>query len=556
MHDRRSSDRRETMRRIRQAHAKLFLGIAVLVLFPVVGSAANDLAQISGRVRDASGIPVVGALVVVAAASPIIPERMALTDKTGAFAVMNLFAGQYSVKVTMPRFLPAMKQGIQLNSGGAAVLTVNLQNAMDVVRRAISREKDAQSEDIVWTLRSSRSTQPVLRLADTTKETPKFTSPDYTGYFQVYSKSVETSTGTTEGVGSQFSVTMPIDPTSKVTVNGQYTDLPTQPRGFGATYEFIPADRHRAAVGLNVRQGALYADPLHTGSSKEVQLKYGEDFQWSDHIVFNYGAEVGRAGALSTYNYLRPRFGIAWVPASRTTISISASSQAPAAADDPVRGKEYFDRTLYVPPAMERYAHGEVAFTHILTENVEVSAAAFRDRIETQALFVNTPDGRHGVLFLDTSNSPSEGVRVSVNRHFRKNIEASLGYTSVTGVGLDNRAASIDDVKNRLMRRRFQVVSARFKADLDTTQTQITAIYRWTNAFAASRLDPYQRLMEYNDPTLSLSIAQNLPTGRMFPGKVQAIIDARNLLDQSFGPQRTQLSQYPRLVKGGINIKF
>ncbi|MBI2149426.1 MAG: hypothetical protein HYU27_02320, partial [Acidobacteria bacterium] len=108
----------------------------------------------------------------------------------------------------------------------------------------------------------------------------------------------------------------------------------------------------------------------------------------------------------------------------------------------------------------------------------------------------------------------------------------------------------------QLIRRRFHIVAARLKADVDATQTQITAIYRWTNAYAASHLDPYQRLMEYNDPTLSVSIAQDLPTWRMFPGKVQAILDARNVLDQSFGPQRTQLTQYPRLVKGGINIKF
>jgi hypothetical protein len=62
--------------------------------------------------------------------------------------------------------------------------------------------------------------------------------------------------------------------------------------------------------------------------------------------------------------------------------------------------------------------------------------------------------------------------------------------------------------------------------------------------------------VEYNDPTLSVSIAQNLPTMRMFPAKLQAIVDARNLFEQSFGPQHTQIAQYPRLVKGGINIKF
>src|SRR5438093_5229694 len=180
--------------------ATVGLGIGFLLLFPLISTAANDLAAINGRVRDSSGVPVVGALVIVASESPIIPDRLTFTDKNGSFEVLNLFAGDYTVKVTMPRFLPATKQGIQLNKGGSAVLTVNLHNALDVVRRAVSRDK-AQSEDIVWTLRSSRSTQPVLRIADTSLQGEPVKlpgSPDYTGYFQLYSKSVETSSGTSE----------------------------------------------------------------------------------------------------------------------------------------------------------------------------------------------------------------------------------------------------------------------------------------------------------------------------------------------------------------------
>ena len=538
--------------------ATVVLGVAALLICPLVaGAAANDLAAINGRVHDSSGIPVVGALVIVAAAAPIIPERIALTDREGAFSVPNLFAGQYTVKISMPRFLPAMKQGVQLQAGATAVLTVNLQNALDVVRRAVSREK-SQSDDIVWTLRSSRSTQPVLRIAESKQKSDPakpIIRPDYTGYFQFYSKSVETSSGTTEGVGSQFSVTMPLDPTSHVTVHGQFNESPTQPRGIGASYDFVPATHHKAAVGVNVRQGALFGDPLQSDSMREVQVKYGEDFQWSDHFVINYGAEAGRAGTVTGATYLRPRFGVSWVPQSRTTITVAASSQAPAAPDDPIRGKEYFDRTLFVPPALERYSHSEAGLTRILSDGLEVTAALFRDRTETEALFVSTSDGRHGMLILDTRNLPSEGLRINLNRQFR-NFEAGLGYTSVNGVGINSLSASFDDMKNQLVRRRFQSVAARFKADVDATQTEITAVYRWTSAFSASRLDPYQRLMEYNDPTLSLSIAQNLPTWRMFPGKVQAIVDARNLLDQSFGAPRTQIGQYPRLVKGGINIKF
>jgi hypothetical protein len=543
------------MRTTRKAFVTAILVTGILVC-PLIAGAASNLATLTGRVNDSGGAPVAGALVVAIAASPALPERIALTDKEGSFSILNLWAGEYTVKVSMPRFLTALRQGIQLTAGNTSVLKVNLQNAMDIVRRTVSRD-ESPSDDIVWTLRSSRSTQPVLRLVESTTRFPlkPVVGLDYSGYFQLYSKSVETSSGTTEGVGSQFSVTMPLDPTSKVTVHGQYHESPAQPRGIGASYDFVPATRHKAAVGVNVRQGALFGDPLQSDSLREVQIKYAEDFQWTDHLVINYGTEAGRIGTVTGTTYLRPRFGISWVPQRRTTFSLSGSTQAPTLPDDSIRGKEYYDRTVLVPPALERYAHAEAGITHVFSAGFEVNAAAFRDRTETEALFVTTAEGRQGILILDTSNMPSEGVRLHVNRQFRY-FEAGLGYTSVSGVGINNQAQSFDEMRNQLVRRRFQSVAARFKADVDATQTEITAVYRWNSAFSASRLDPYQRLIEYNDPTLSLSVAQNLPTWGMFPGKVQAILDARNLLDQSFGGAKTQAGVYPRLVKGGISIRF
>jgi len=535
---------------------KAVAAISILLLLPLVASAANDLAAITGRVHDSAGLPIVGALVIVAAASPIIPERVALTTNDGSFSIPNLFAGQYTVKVSMPQFLPALKQGIQLNAGGTAVLTVNLQNALDVVRRAVSRER-SKSDDIVWTLRSSRTTQPVLRIADNPDDRDsrkKAASQDYSGYLQLYSKSVDTSSGTSQGVGSQFAVTVPLDTKSHVTVRGQYEQAPMQPRGFGASYDFVPAVHHKTSIGMNMRQGALFADPLQGDLSREVQIKYGDDFQWSDHFVINYGAEAGRAGTIAGVNYLRPRFGASYVPDARTTFTFGMSSQAPTAPDDPIRGKEYFDRTLYIPPALEHYSHSEAGVTRIVSETTDVSAAVFRDRTDTEAVFSTSQPGRPGIVILDTSNLPSQGLRLHVNRQFR-NFEAGVGYTEATGIGIDGQAAAAP-AQARLALRRFHVVSARFKARLDSTQTEVTGVYRWNSSASAIRLDPYQRLDEYNDPTLSLSIAQNLPSWRMLPGRVQAIVDARNLLDQSLGSQGSQLGQYPRLVKGGISIRF
>src|SRR5215467_947629 len=412
--------------------------MCALLVLPLAGFAASDLAAITGRVHDSSGSPIVGALVIVAAASPIIPERVALTANDGSFSIPNLFSGQYTVKVSMPQFLPALKQGIRLNAGGTAVLTVNLQNALDVVRRAVSRER-SKSDDIVWTLRSSRTTQPVLRIADNPQDQDRKkppAGPDYSGYVQLYSKSVDTSSGTSQGVGSQFSVTVPLDTKSQVTVRGQYEQAPMQPRGFGASYDFVPRTHHKAEIGMNVRQGALFTDPLQGDLSREVQVRYGDDFQWSDHFVINYGAEAGRAGTIAGVNYLRPRFGASWVPDARTTFTFGMSSQAPSAPDDPIRGKEYFDRTLYVPPALEHYSHSEVGLTRIVSETTEVSAAVFRDRTDTEALFSTSRPNRPSIVILDTTHLPSQGVRVHVNRQFR-NFEAGLGYTAATGTGLN-----------------------------------------------------------------------------------------------------------------------
>ncbi|HEY2384074.1 MAG TPA: hypothetical protein VGK48_23110, partial [Terriglobia bacterium] len=150
---------------------------------------------------------------------------------------------------------------------------------------------------------------------------------------------------------------------------------------------------------------------------------------------------------------------------------------------------------------------------------------------------------------------PSQGFRLSANRKFDA-FEAGVSYGGVAAAGVDDRVSSIDDLKTQLLRRRFHTVAVRFKADVTATQTEITSVYRWNSGFNVSQLDPYQRVMDYNDPTFSFSIAQNLPTFRMLPARFQAILDARNVLDQTFSISHAQVGQYPRLLKGGINIRF
>ena len=525
-----------------------------------VGTAASaqTLAKIQGRVQDSSGMPLIGALVAVQSSVDSSIRQFVFTNHLGVFSVPDLVAGRYLVRVTKSNFLPTVASDIDLDIGSDVALTLSLQTAMDIVRRGIRR---GSLEDMKWVLRSSPSTRPVLRLAENDGTDQEDAVADVlggmetSGYIQVYSTSMETSDGARDSVGSQFSFSVPLALDSRVAFAGQYTEAADQPRGFGATYEFSPVGRQRASLAVNVRQGALLNGGTGNSEAREIQVQYDEQLQWSDNLLFNYGTSIGRADGIEGDNYIRPEFGVTWGLATRTTLHGSLSRQAPEDTTDPIRGREYFERAVYIPPELERYAHAEFGVSQTLSESFQVSAVLFRDRFGTQAFLVDSDDGRRAIMFFDRSNAAASGLRVYLDGVFR-DFEAGVGYTYASGAGFDPNVISPDELREQANQRNFHVVTARVKTDIELTQTAVTAVYRWTSGFSLAPIDPYQRFAEYNDPTLSVTIAQDLPSLGIFPAKVQAIVDARNLFEPSFGSRRTLHAGHPRLLKGGIHFKF
>lgn len=533
---------------------KLALGIVSLLLIPAFVFAAGRAGTIAGSVLDSSGRPVVGAFVGMVTAGPSTIDRVVLTDNRGAFSFENLVAGEYTIQVTMPQFSPSNKEKIQLANGASASLKFNLQTVAEVLRRAQSRDA-RQSSDIVWTLRSSRGTQSVLRYSDS-HSVPIFRRllPDYTGYFQFYSKADPGARAPSSTMGSRFSVTLGLPADAKVTFSGQYNESPLEPKGASTLYEFTPTPGHKTQIGLSLRQGVILDDTFSVEELKEFQFKYSDRFNVAETLVAETGAEVGHAEGRASNNYVRPRGSLSWIPNDRTVFNAVVSTQAPGQLDDPVRGREYFEQVT-LPPSMEHYLHAEIGASRFLDDATKVSMAVFQDRANYRALFVTASDGRRGLLVFDGKPSPSQGMRLFLNREFY-GFEAGLGYTVASGAAFDSRAASVEEIRRQISNRQFQVVTARIKTDFDLTNTELTAVYRWVSKYAAGPIDPYQGTLEYNDPTLSISVAQTLPTFGTFPGKVQAIFDARNLLEQPFKSSKMQLAHSPRFVRGGINIRF
>src|SRR5678815_4887487 len=101
----------------------LIRGAAALLLLAIAPVSAFAQASISGIVKDTSGAVLPG--VTVEAASPVLIEksRSTVTDGSGAYQIINLQPGTYTVTFTLPGFNTFVRDQIELS--GSFVATVN-----------------------------------------------------------------------------------------------------------------------------------------------------------------------------------------------------------------------------------------------------------------------------------------------------------------------------------------------------------------------------------------------------------------------------------------------
>jgi len=79
--------------------------------------AADKPGSISGYVRSGGGVPQMGAMVEVLSAAA--HDLRVFTDERGFYSISDLIPGTYSLKVTAPSFLPALRERIGLRAGSA-----------------------------------------------------------------------------------------------------------------------------------------------------------------------------------------------------------------------------------------------------------------------------------------------------------------------------------------------------------------------------------------------------------------------------------------------------
>jgi hypothetical protein len=125
-----------------------FLGVALVAMALWVCASGTAWAQsgISGVVRDTSGAVLPG--VTVEAASPALIEkvRTATTDGGGAYTIIDLRPGEYSVTFSLPGFSTVRRDGISLPASFTA--TVNADMTVGAVEETITVSGAAPLVDV------------------------------------------------------------------------------------------------------------------------------------------------------------------------------------------------------------------------------------------------------------------------------------------------------------------------------------------------------------------------------------------------------------------------
>jgi hypothetical protein len=222
-------------------------------------------------------------------------------------------------------------------------------------------------------------------------------------------------------------------------------------------------------------------------------------------------------------------------------------------------------------PQVESAHHQELSLSHRRGKN-SVQVAAFFDRVTDPALTGTgevtsaggflLPDVTSGTFTYTGQQLATHGLRVVLARKFAADMTATLDYAFGGVLDLASPDVLLEDARPSITQQRRHAVAAKFSGTLPRMHTRWIASYRWVSGTAITPVDMFNASPGQSDPFLSFFIRQPVPTLGFLPGRMEAIIDVRNLLAQGYVPvvgqdgQTVYLVQSARSVRGGVSFTF
>ena len=583
---------------------------AVCALAPTSADAVSSVrlaGTVAGHVRDAGGVPQMGAAVTLYNRLDRVMLKLH-TNSNGEFQFMGLLPDVYSVRVTLNSFAPAFKQNILVQPGMRSLLNVKLTSLFSTIQFSYPSIDNGSimTDEWKWVLRSATSARPVLRFTNGKQLDPDAVQTrsamfaDTRGLLKVSAGEGGLATGTANeaDLGTAFALATSLyGNTLQVSGNvgyGSQTGVPTA--SFRTSYSrniaggspevsvtmrqlYLPA-RLAAAVGGN--QEAL---PMLRTMSAGLE----DRTQVADGVTLQYGFTLDSVQFLDRLNYFSPyaRLTYSLGDAGDVEFAYTSGNARPdlAGEQSPESDLQHDLSTLGLfpnvtlrdgRPRIQRGQEYELTYSrHVGTRTYSLSA--YHETIANMALPLLAPSGYYaegdilpdlfsGSAVFNAGDHQSSGYAAALTQNLGEHLRATVIVSSGGALSAEGRelvSSSPDELRSMIRWGRRHAATARITATSPWTGTHMIASYQWANDHSAMMAgNLYSTRGVRPVPGFNLYIRQPIPGPGILPWKMEATADLRNLLAQGYlpfqtaGGQRVTVVEWPRSFRGGLSFIF
>jgi Carboxypeptidase regulatory-like domain len=548
----------------------------VVLGFALPLCAAERSSTISGYVRNAAGDPQMGAVIEILGAAN--QSLIVFSDGAGYYTATGLLPGFYTLKVTAPSFLPALREKIGLHPGTHVNVNITLSTLLDVMQLGPVRALP-DNDDWKWTLRSVAN-RPILRVFDDPNGPAEKENHELRGTLSFLAGSSAGGYGTGSDMSTGFTLERALFSGGRLAFSGDIGYGQSLPAAvLRAGYLHRNDDGAESSVGITVRRFAPSDPNLHNAALESLALNAGEDMTLGDILELKFGSELQTIQFLGHVNAFRP-YGSADLHLSpNTVLEYEYTTSRPD-----MRTEKGFDSSpadlsesnprvavLGYAPQVERAHHQELSLSRRVG-NTNLQVAAFYDRVGDTVLIGTgevtaaggylLPDVTSGTFSYAGKNLDTNGMRLVLQHKFSSDLTATLDYALGGALTLTQPDVQLQNAQQFVSTTRRHALAAKLSGTVPHTHTRWITSYRWVSGQALTPVDMFNSSPGQSDPYLNVFIRQPIPSLGFLPGHMEAIIDVRNLLAQGYVPvlgqdgQTVYLVQAARSVRGGIAFTF
>lgn len=546
-------------------------------------AAAGKPGSISGWVHDSRGIPQMGAVVeIFSVASPAV---RVFTDAAGRYSARDLLPGNYSIKVSAASFLPSLREDVPLSSGGHRVVNLTLNTLFEALQLVPQQRSAAEEDDDwKWTLRSVAN-RPVLRLRDdgplvVVSRSENQDDRSLKAQVVLLAGSDSDGYGGASDMNTAFTVEQSLFASGTLAFDGNLGYGPGNPAGaLRVSYSHRLPDGSRPEIAVTFRRFASPGMAQQDAALQALALSLQDSTTLGNFLEFRYGGEfqavqfLGRVTAFQPWGsadlHLSPNTVVEYRYATSEPTLRLAKGFDSAPADLSESGPRM--SLAGSQPQLERAHHHELSLSRRLGKNA-LQVAVYSDRISNAALTgvgdvtadsgVFLPDVYSGTFTYNGGEIETKGIRAVFQRKFGHGITATVDYAYGGVLALDGSGLSWEQAVASLHRQRRHAAALKLAGALPGSHTRWIASYRWVSGSALTPVDMFNASPGQTDSYLSFFLRQPLPQLSFLPGRMEALVDVRNLLEEGYVPVLGQdgrtiyLVQSARSVRGGLAFNF